>query len=332
MQSDERTTTALSALGPRIAAFRLAISSTLERATNALASESGPSQAGVTLGDFASGRIDAERFAMISAGSPPLDRAGRTVVKMAVTVLELLLRGLDDELVLTVESGESLATAIRERMETLGRVYRAATLIELVRRGTYDAVQHGPPSEGYAFEKWTIAERRLAPPLVVRLDGRDLDAFALAPFVDGWVRLILIVDGQCSPAPLARLVSPGVFVAQSGDTKVMDRLTEFDGPAVIAVMNGTEARFVHDPRAGSAIWQRIEITHMPDALPRKSVGTRSAWQQRDDLSHLKALIERPALPADSAAALVASVGGNHSDPAERLTAWLLEQTSGAGVA
>lgn len=332
MQSDERITTALSALGPRIAAFRLAISSTLERATNTLASESGSSQAGVTLGEFASGRIDAERFAMISAGSPPLDRAGRTVVAKATKVLEQLLRAVDEDLVLEVESGESLAAAIRERMATLGRVFRAATLIELVRRRTYDGVQHGLPSEGCPFERWTIAERRLAPPLVIHLDGRDLDAFALAPFIDGWARLILIVDGQSSPAPLARLVSPGVFVAQSGDTKVMDRLNGFDGPAVIAVMNGTEARFVHDPRTGSATWQRIEVTHMPTALPRKSVGSRSVWQQRDDLSHLRALIAQPALTADPVTALVASVGGSDSDPAERLTAWLLEQSSGAGVA
>ena len=101
--------------------------------------------------------------------------------------------------------------------------------------------------------------------------------------------------------------------------------------AVIAVMSGAEARFVHDPRAGSAMWQRIEVTHMPDAHPRKSLGVRSAWQQRDDVSHLKALIEQPVLPANPAEALLAAVGGATSDPAERLTAWLLDQSTPVGV-
>src|SRR5665811_2641042 len=78
--------------------------------------------------------------------------------------------------------------------------------------------------------------------LVIRLDGRDLDAFELAPLIDGCVRLILLVEEPSPPAPLARLVSPGVFVAQSGDMKVLERVTDFDGPAVIAVMNGAEAR------------------------------------------------------------------------------------------
>jgi len=331
MQSDERVVTALSAIGPRIALFRFAVSGTLERARNTLASESGPSQARVALGDFAAGLIDPDRFAMISSGSGPLDAVGRAVVERAAEALETLLRAGDEEFVVDVRAGASPAAAIRARMTTLGSAFGAATLVELVRRRTYDPVQHGLPFEGHPFEKWTVAERKLAPPLVINLDGRDLDAFELAPLIDGCVRLILLVDEPCPPAPLARLVSPGVFVAQSGDMKVMERVTDFDGPAVIAVMKGTEARFVHDPRGGSAMWQRIEVTHMPDAHPRKSLGVRSAWQQRDDLSHLKALIEQPVLPANPAEALLAAVGGNSSDPAERLTAWLLDQSTPAGV-
>lgn len=331
MQSDERVVAALSALGPRIALFRFAVSGTLERATNTLASESGPSQARIALGDFATGLIDPDRFAMVSSGTGPLDTVDRAVVERATEALEALLRAGDEEFVVDVQAGASPAAAIRARMTTLGSAFGAATLVELVRRRTYDPVQHGLPFEGHPFEKWTAAERKLAPPLVIRLDGRDLDAFELAPLIDGCVRLILLVDEPSPPAPLARLVSPGVFVAQSGDMKAVERVKDFDGPAVVAVMNGTEARFVHDPRAGSAMWQRIEVTHMPNARPRKSLGVRSAWQQRDDLSHLQALIEQPVLPANSAEALVAAIGGTTSDPAERLTAWLLDQSTPAGV-
>jgi hypothetical protein len=326
MLSDERVATALSTLRPRIAAFRLAVSGALERARNTLASESGPDQARVALGDFAAGLIDPDRFAMISSGFGPLDAVGLAMVERAAKALEALLHAGDEDFVVDVRAGTSVAAAVRARMTVLGPAFGAATLVDLVRRRTYDPAQHGLPLEAHPFEKWTAAERRLAPPLVIRLDGCDLDAFELAPLIDGWVRLVLLVTEPCTAAPLARLVSPGAFVAQAGDVKVLERVTDLDGPAVIAVMSGSEARFVHDPRAGSAMWQRIEVTHMPAAQPRKSLGARSAWQQRDDLSHLKALIQQPVLPANPAEVLVASGVAGGIDPAERLTAWLLDQS------
>ena len=46
-----------------------------------LAVDSGPGHAGVMLGEFASGRIDPERFAMISAGAGPLDTVGRSIAE-----------------------------------------------------------------------------------------------------------------------------------------------------------------------------------------------------------------------------------------------------------
>ncbi len=331
MQSDERVDAALSALRPRIAAFRLAVSGALERAQTTLASESGPDQARVALGDFAAGLIDPNRFAMISSGFGPLDAVSHAIVEQAVKELDALLRAGDVDFVVDVHAGRSAAAAVRARMTALGPAFGAATLVDLVRRRTYDPAQHGLPLEAYPFEKWTAAERRLAPPLVIRLDGRDLDAFELAPLLDGWVRLVLLVAEPCTAAPLARLVSPGVFVAQTGDMKVLERVADFDGPAVIAVMSGSEARFIHDPRAGSAMWQRIEVTQLPAVEPRKSLGARSAWQQRDDLSHLKALIQQPVLPANPAEVLVASGGGGSFDPAERLTAWLLDQSTPDGV-
>jgi len=331
MQSDERVAAALSALRPRIAAFRLAVSAALERAKNTLAFESGPDQARVALGDFAAGLIDPDRFAMISSGFGPLDAVGQAIVERAAKALEALLRAGDEDFVVDVPAGTSAAATVRARMAALGPAFGAATIVDLVRRRTYDPAQHDFPLETYPFERWTAAERRLAPPLVIRLDGRDLDAFELAPLIDGWVRLVLLVTEPCAGAPLARLVSPGVFVAQTGDVKVLERISGFDGPAVIAVMSGSEARFIHDPRAGSAMWQRIELTQMPTGQPRKPLGVRSAWQQRDDLSHLKALAQQPVLPANPAEVLVASGASGGFDPAERLTAWLLDQSTPDGV-
>ncbi len=326
MQSDERVAAALSALRPRVAAFRFAVSGALERARSTLASESGPGQTRNTLGDFGGRLIDPDRFAMIFSGTGPLDAVARAAVGRAADVLERLLCAGDEEFVVHVAAGTSLAAVIRGRLAMLGSVFAAAALIDLARRRTYDPAQYESLLDGHPFERWSAAARKFAPPLVVRVDGGDLDPFALAPLLDGWVRLILLVGEPSTAAPLARLVSPGVFVAQSGDMNVLERIADFDGPAVIAVMNGPEARFVHDPRAGSTMWQRIEVTHMPDFQPRKSLGVWSAWQQRDALSHLKALVEQPALPANSVEALVPAGAGSSIDSAERLTAWLLDQS------
>jgi hypothetical protein len=195
-----------------------------------------------------------------------------------------------------------------------------------VRRRSFDPA-HYDPDHRYSFSEWTNGERRLAPPLVLRLDGQDLRPFELGALMDGWMRLILLIDGPCAPAPLARLISPGVFVAQSDSVKIVEAISDFDGPAIIAVMSGAEARFVHDPRAGSAVWQRISISRLPETRPKKSLGTRTAWQQRDDLAHLQALAEAPPRPTNGSAGVLAVVGATTADPTEQLTAWLMAQAT-----
>lgn len=332
MPSDERVVAALAALRSPIGLFRLGVSGTLERARAMLASESGPSQTRAALGEFAGGRIDPERFAMISSGSAPLDVTGREIVEHVVEVLEDLLTANEEQFFVDVGSAASPVEAIRTRLAELGTAYAAARRLDLVRRHSYDPVEHGSPSDGYPFGKWTGSDRMAAPPLVIRLDGGKLDAFELAPLIDGCVRLILIVDGPSAPAPLARLISPGVLVAQVEGVKVLEELTGFEGPAIIAVMQGSEARFVHDPRAGTVLWKRVRIDRMPAVPPRKTLGSRSAWQQRDDLAHLKTLIEPPSLTSGATEAFVAGARGVSSDPAERLTAWLIDQSSRDGVA
>jgi len=327
MPFDEKVSATLSALGPQLDVFRFAVSSTLERAKTMLTADSGPSHAGVALGNFASGRIDPARFAMISAGSAPLDAASRTAVERAAELLETLLSDGNNEFVVEVKSGTSPAASVRARLAKLGSVFGAASLIELVRRRVYDPVQHPIPIEGHPFEKWTAGERRIAPPLVVTLDGCDLEPFELAPLLDGCVRLVLVVNGLCAPAPLARLISPGVFVAQTDDVSILAKSMDLDAPAVVAVMNGPEARFIHDPRRGGAVWQRLQVSNIPSSIPRKPIGTRSAWQQRDDLAHLESLAKQPLPLAPLIQDGSPAVAGSNADPAERLAAWLLDQSN-----
>jgi hypothetical protein len=326
MPFDEQVSSALSAVRPQLDVFRFAVSSTLERAKAMLTAHSGPSHAGAALGNFATGRIDPDRFAMISAGSAPLDSIGRTVVERAILLLEPQLAGGDGEFVVDVKSGTSPGNAIRARLTKLGSVFAAATLIELVRRRVYDPTQRVLSFGGHPFDRWNAGERKIAPPLVIRLEGADLDPFEIAPFLDGCVRLVFKVDGQCAPAPLARLISPGVFVAQTSDTEVLAKLTELDAPAIVAVMSGNEARFVHDPRGGTAPWQRLQVSNIPSSIPRKPIGNRSAWQLREDLAHLEALAKQP-LPLAPLIDETAVPAGNSGDPAERLAAWLLDQSS-----
>lgn len=324
MQSDERVASALTELAPRIGLFRFAVSGALERARCTLASESGPGNARAMLGELGGQLIDPEKFAMIATSAGPLDAAAHTAVERCADILDSLLLTGDEQFVVDASPGASLCEAVRARLAKLGSAFWAASIIEQVRRRSYDPAQHRL-RVGYPFELWSAGDRRLAPPLVVRVDGTDLDALSLASLIDGNVWFVLLVSGCSSPAPLARLVSPGVFVAQSDDTKVLSRAKDFDGPALIAVMTGAEARFVHDPRAGVSTWQRIEVTRIPTAQPRKSFGVRSAWQQRDDLAHLKSLVEQPVISATAGAPPV-TVPGNGADPADRLTEWLLDQS------
>lgn len=329
MQSDPRVTAAITALKPRIAQYRYAASTALERARTLLASDMSPVTTGVALGEFASGRIDPEKFAMISEGSAPLDVVGCAVLDRAIETLQALLDSGDELFILSVPQGTSLSAAIRTRLAKIGSAFSVASLVELVRRRSYDPLTHGFPFDEYPFEKWTSSERRLVAPLFVRVHGADINPFELAKFIDGSVQLVLIVDGPCAPAPLARLISPNVLVAQIEEIGRLDKLAEVDGPALIGIMNGAEARFIHDPRLGAAMWQQMRIIHIPDAPVRKSLGDRSAWQQREDLSFLKSLVELPVSGEHAKARL--GLPAANIDPTERLTAWLLEQSSVAAA-
>jgi hypothetical protein len=117
-----------------------------------------------------------------------------------------------------------------------------------------------------------------------------------------------------------------LFVAQTSDAEVLTKLAELDAPAIVAVMSGNEARFVHDPRGGQATWQRLQASRIPSSIPRKPIGHRSAWQLREDLAHLEALAKQP-MPLAPLIDENMAPAGSTGDPAERLAAWLLDQSS-----
>ena len=129
--------------------------------------------------------------------------------------------------------------------------------------------------------------------------------------------------GACPPAPLVRLVSPGVFVQQATDIGDLARMARATGPAVAALVPEGAACFVHDPDGGPHVWQRVTVTARPKGGPRVVLGGRSAFQQNEELLQLEALAEAPPAAAPSADAAPSAPAYAPADPVDKLAAWLL---------
>lgn len=324
---------ALAALQRSIAAYRSVVIAAAERARTLRGANGGAERARLELGAFGGARIDAGRFAELSQPSG-LDRLARARLTRAAAVLDEIAAAADETLfAIDVPSGDSPRAAVAHAYARLGRGFGAAAAVELVRTGRYDAERHDRLTDSFAFASWSRADRLHAPPLVVSVDGADLRVGALAEFVDGAVRLVLLVRGPSSPAPLVRAITPGTFVAQLPANGSLERAAACAGPAIVALFDGAQdaASFVHDPANGRASWQRLALERRPAAEPKRSIAGISPAQQREELRQLEALAEPPALPTAPVESLVAPGSG---DPTERLTAWLLAESGfsrGAGA-
>ena len=154
--------------------------------------------------------------------------------------------------------------------------------------------------------------------------GGDLRVGGLADFLDGGQKIVLVVDGECAPAPLARLITPNTLVIQTDNAEGLARLASWPGPAVAALVPASSARFVHDPAGGSETWHRLTLQHLPEA-PRTAVGGLSPAQQAEDLRQLAALSTAP--KASPPAEMPAGAAPPTADPVDHLAAWLLQQAN-----
>jgi hypothetical protein len=169
----------------------------------------------------------------------------------------------------------------------------------------------------------------MAPPLVVEVRGQDLVVGGLAEFLEGGLDIVLVVDGPAPPAPLARLIAPGVFVVQTTDPAEIAPAMAFEGPAIAALMPEGTARFVHDPAAGAGYRARLTVKDRPEQADLTAVGRVTVFQQIQDLEHLDAL----AVGGQTVAATAAQAGATAPDtvptevatPADRLAGWLIQQ-------
>jgi hypothetical protein len=310
---------ALVLLRRRIDNYRSFVAAARER-IRTLLTTTGAERARLELGSFGR-RIDAARFAELRHGVA-LDSLSRSRLERAAAVLAELESLGDALFVADVPSGDSLRVVAAHALARAGRGFAAAAVAELVRSGHYEPERHDRLLDGYPFEWWSKSEREHAPPLIVGVDGADLRAGALADLLDGAQQLVLLVHGPSTPAPLVRLTTPGTLVIQGKELAGLKPLAEFGGPAVAALFGHEAALFTHYPIAGSAIWQRVVVTHRPEP-PKKRVGGASPRQQLEELLQLDALVEHRALPDSPVDALVPIGPGEATD---RLTAWLLAES------
>jgi hypothetical protein len=320
MPFEERTALALEAIRPRKDLFLSAIAATTEEIRGLLAGTGGSSEdQSIALGHFAQGHVDVERFAAFTRPATRVDTASEKPIRAAQEALNDLLHIGDRLFVLTVESGANLGNEIAARLATIGDAFAAAHLVELAKRGAYREEEHAHLLDGLPYANWSQSERALAPGLVIEVAGADFTPVQAAPYLDAGMKLVFVVEGEAPAAAMARLVTPGVYVQQAVGDAALDAYAAFEGTAAAALLPEDSVAFTHDPTAGETTYERFTAIEFPREIRKRAIGGISVAQQAEDHALLEALAVVPAPTGEAA-----------SDPAGKLSAWLLSQTNLVG--
>ncbi len=330
IDSGDRMVAALKALAPRVEAYHSAVASAVEEirafvTSHRGSSESRAEQALMELGPFAVGRLDAEKFVSLLDDGEKLSAESEVVLERAEEILDGFSVGEDYHQVV-VGPGEDLRDAVKDALDHVGQVFGASRAVELARDGRFDPDQHNAYLSSLAFRKWNRAERQLAPPLVVEVGSEDLMPAGLGEFLDGLVKIVLVVKGPTTPAPLARLITPGTYVVQTANVEDLAGMAASPHPGVGLLFEeerDDQARFVHDPDAGSTPWQRLSVTHMPDQGQVGRGRRTPVWLE--ELVHLETLAKKPAGVELDTEDVVAAATEEEALPVDRLAALLLTQ-------
>lgn len=333
MPSDDLASAACSALAEPRAAYRSAVAEAADAVAAILDSRAAPAEERVArtaseLGAFARGRIDAEAFAGVFGTEKKLDPAAAGTLGRARETLRELA-GEKAPFRVEVEPGGDLRAVVAAALADAGRAFAAARIVAAVGEGRGRIPESVGPG-GFPFVRWSAVERRLAPPLVVAVDGADLAAGSLAEFLDEAIRIVLVVRGAAPPAPLIRLISPNAFVMQTSDPVALERVAAATGPAVAALVPDSAAAFVHDPAGGPALGDRLTVERTPEVAPRSRLGGLSAFQQAEELRQLAALAS-PVTAVEPGDRSPDGPGELPVEPADRLAAWLLSRTDLSGL-
>lgn len=315
MPSEERRAVGLAAIRPGIEQFHAAVARTAEEVRGLLAGtgDTADDQT-AALGFFARGHVDVERFSAFTRRPARIDETSAAPIRLAQQVMDGLLARGDELFVLALREGEELGSAVAARLAEIGRVFAAAHVVERAQRGEYREAEHAAWLDRYPLAQWSRSERLLAPGLVVELPGTAFTPASVVPVLDGAMKIVFIVEGDASAAALARVISPGVFVQQETGEAALERFKAFAGTAVAALMPGDAVGFVHDPAAGETTYERFIALSFPKEIRRRAIGGISVAQQAEDYALLEALAVVPSPTGEAA-----------SDPAGKLSAWLLSQ-------
>lgn len=320
MPSDERSTVALQALRESMDRYRGTVQVAAERVDAWLASladDPAHERVASALGGFAAGRIDIERFSTLWSDRPVLDEGERAMVRRAAAILREHATLPDERFHMEVPPGGRLNLALANVLGDLGRAFGAMLVSELVRGGRYDAAEHAVVLHGLPRYRWTRAERSVAPPVVIEIDGADLWAGEVAQFADGAQKIVFVVRAPSPPVLLGRLITPGTLVMQTTRPESLAAAMKTPGPAIAALMPEGSAEFVHLPDPALQLHQRLTVSFSPQGT-RKAVQAWSAWQQEEEMRQLLAMVAPP-VPA------IAASGNGAADPVDRLAGWLLAQ-------
>ena len=328
MPSDPRVLQALDLFAGSIDRFRSAVVATLEEVRGALAVAQGngmnrAERLKTQLGPFADGRVDLSRLAAVLGGERGLDPVAERRLQAAYETLQDIASRGRDVFCVAVPAGTPIVTAVAAQLAAIGRAFGAARVVASARGvGTVIDMSDEHAMARFGFHEWSSGERRIAPPLIVSVSGRDLNVGALTSVLDGSLKILLLVDGPCAPAPLVRLITPNVFVMQTQEIEELKALDGWPGAGIGALMPPTGGRFVHDPAAGPALWQRLTVIRSRDGQLSK-IGGSSAAQQVEEILQLEALATRPS--PEPALPVSVPQSSNTEDRIERLAAWLLQQ-------
>lgn len=322
MRSEQLRTRALEALAPRREAYRSAIAAAVDEVRALVDRQRAPDdgkadRVAAELGAFAAGRIDTERFSALLSDDDRLDADALDEVEIALAALTELLEADASLYTCRVPAGGDLRDAVRAALARAGRAFGAGRAVESVRSGSSPV----PYGKGFGPEQWNRAERGIAPPLVVEVEGADLRVAGLAEYLEGAQAIVLVVRKPAPPAALARLIVPGTLVVQDTSADALGELAAWSGPAVVAVVPEGAAVFRYRPEEEGP--GELTVTSVPEEAPR-AIGTMSAPRQRADLDLLE-LLEG----AVTGRVVVAATGAvvEREDPADRLAAWLLRQAT-----
>ena len=308
MPSDDRLTAALSFVAAERDAFRSALAATLEQVRGFVTPHRDVAS---ELGAFASGRIRFDRFQEIVEKDARPRKSAQATIRHAQQLLTATLSVGDSLHIAEVPENGDLYAVTQEALATAGRAFAAAYLIESIRTGRDEETREEVMLAPLPADRWTRAERDLAPPLVVRVHGNDLRVAGFEDLLQGNQKIVLIVDGPAPPAALVRLISPHVFVMQCQSMAELKKLSAVEGPAIAAAFTDDVAVFAYNGT--------LAVESMPHAPPKRPTRTMTVFRQREDLELLTQFV------AATTPATTPAPEAVNTNPGDKLAAWLLKQ-------